>query len=278
MHHRDADTLVKLRRALAPRIVAAALLVATIVFLVGCGTLGGDQNTFAPEGDVAEKQRDLFLIVLWPAIAILIAVSAVLVYALVRFRRRREDEAMPEQIHGNNRLEVAWTIAPLLLLAGIAVPTIMGIVDLGRDAKEDALHVRVVAFQWDWKFEYIDPEFADAEGEPLTADELYVPVDREVGVELASLDVIHSFWVPKLAGKLDVVPGRTNKMWFNATNPGTFSGQCAEFCGIGHAIMRFNVIALEEEQFAACMRELQDGESEPVACELEQTAATASEG
>ena len=261
-----------------PRIVAAALLAATVVFLVGCASLGGDQNTFAPEGEVAQKQRDLFLIVLWPAIAILIAVSAVLVYALVRYRRRREDEAFPKQIHGNNRLEVAWTIAPLLLLIGIAVPTIMGIVDLGRDTKEGALHVRVVAFQWDWKFEYLDPEFADAEGEPLTADELYVPVDREVGVELESLDVIHSFWVPKLAGKLDVVPGRTNRMWFNATKPGVYGGQCAEFCGIGHAIMRFDVIALEEEQFAACIRELQDEESEPAACELEQTAATSNEG
>lgn len=230
------------------QLAGVAIAVAFAALLAGCGAFGGDQNTFNPGGDVAERQRDLFILVLIPATVILILVSAAILYIVVRFRRRSDDE-MPVQVHGNMRLEIAWTIAPLILLAFIAVPTIDGIIDLGRDARADALHVRVVAFQWDWSFEYLDPEYADADGNPMTAKELYIPVGREVGFELRSLDVIHSFWVPKLAGKLDVMPGRTNKMWFNATEAGVYSGQCAEFCGIGHAGMKFDVIAVEPAEF-----------------------------
>jgi cytochrome c oxidase subunit 2 len=228
-------------------------MVALVALLTSCGPLGSAQNTLNPSGDVADRQANLFWIITVPAAIIMVLVFAGLIYALLRFRRR--DDSIPEQMHGNMRLELTWTILPALLLVGLAIPTVDGIIDLGRDASDDALHVRVVAFQWDWRFEYLDPEFANANGDPMTSDELYVPVDREVGVDLHSLDVIHSFWVPKLAGKKDVMPGRTNKMWFNATEPGTFSGQCAEFCGIGHSAMRFDVIALEQPEFDAWVEE-----------------------
>lgn len=246
---------MKVRRFSAAHVVAALLLLLTVLFLIGCGAFGGDQNTFAPGGDVADKQKNLFFVVLWPAIVILILVTGVLVYSMVRFRRRRDDEPPPKQVHGNIRLEIAWTVLPALLLIGIAVPTIDGIVDLARSPSEDALHVKVVAFRFDWRFQYLDAEFADAEGKPLTTDELHIPIDRDIGVTLESQDVIHSFWVPKLAGKLDVIPGRENKMWFNATEPGTYSGQCAELCGIGHAGMRLDVIAHPEDEFEAWVDE-----------------------
>ncbi len=243
-----------IRKLSLAHLAAAVLLLGFVVFLVGCGAFGGDQNTFAPKGEVAEKQRDLFFLVLWPAIVILLLVSGALVYALVRFRRRSEDEAPPKQVHGNTRLEIAWTLAPLVLLLGIAVPTVMGIIDLGRAPSADALQVTVIGRQWFWEFEY--PEFADADGKPLTSTgTLRIPVEREIGVSLVSPDVIHSFWVPKLAGKQDVVPGRTNQMWFKADVPGTYPGQCAEFCGLQHAKMRFDVIALEEEEFEAWVEE-----------------------
>ena len=236
-------------RSRAAHLAAAVVLLATTLAMAGCGSLGGDYNTLSPEGEVANKQADLFILVSIIAAVVLALVGAAIVYLLIRFRRRSDDEPPPVQIHGNTRLEIAWTIAPAVLLAVIAVPTLIGIIDLGRSPSEDALHVRVVAFQWDWRFEYLDPEFADADGEPLTTEELRIPVDREIGVELESKDVIHSFWVPKLAGKLDVMPGRTNEMWFNADTAGVFSGQCAEFCGIGHSIMKFDVIAVSEEDF-----------------------------
>ena len=246
---------MKLQQSSVTKLVAMGLMLAAVVLMAGCGSLGGDQNTFSPSGDVAQKQLNLFVLVLIPATIILIGVTAALLYIMFRFRRR-EGDGIPAQVHGNNRLEIGWTIAPALLLIAIAVPTVAGIIDLGRDADEDALHVNVVAFQWDWKFEYLDPEYADEDDKPLTTNDLYIPIDREVGVDLEALDVIHSFWVPKLAGKLDVMPGRTNSMWFNATEPGIYAGQCAEFCGIGHARMKFSVTALEVIRFDACMEAL----------------------
>lgn len=235
--------------------MAVLLSLSLAVLFVGCNALGGDQNTFAPEGDVAQKQLDVFYLALWPAVVVLILVTGALVYALVRFRRKSDDDPLPKQVHGNFRLEIAWTIAPTILLMILAVPMVAAIIDLGGEPDEDALHVNVTAQRFSWLFEY--PTLLDDDGTPLRADvdELHIPVDREIVVHLQSVDVIHSFWVPKLAGKLDVVPGRTNDLKFNATSPGTFSGQCAEFCGIGHAGMKFNIIALEEPEFQAWCEE-----------------------
>jgi cytochrome c oxidase subunit 2 len=183
-----------------------------------------------------------------------------LVYIALRFRRRSSDEPPPVQMHGNTRLELAWTIAPAILLLIIAVPTVSAIVDLGRNPSADALKIRVTGIQWRWQFEYLDPEYQDAEGKPLRVfDQFHIPVDREVGVQLESLDVIHSFWLPKLAGKLDVIPGRTNRMWFNATKTGTYAGQCAEFCGLSHADMRMSVVAESEEDFDAWVADQLEG-------------------
>lgn len=248
------------RRAHLFRLVAAALLLGFVLLLLGCG-VGTPQNTFAPEGEVADKQRDLFNLVLWPAVAILVIVEGLLVIALMRFRQRRGQEPLPRQVHGNPRLEVAWTIAPAVLLLVLAVPTVASIIDLGREPAKDALPVRVTGFQWNWMIEY--PEFTDAEGNPLriigtcptSCAEMHVPVGREIAVSLEASDVVHSFWIPKLAGKLDAIPGRTNRMWFNATTPGRYSGQCAEFCGLGHTDMRLFVVAESEAEFQAWVNE-----------------------
>ena len=247
-----------------PRLLTAALFVVVLLLVVGCST-GDPQNTFSPEGDVAERQRDLFNLVLWPAVVVLVLVEGLLLYTLVRFRRRKADE-LPDQVHGNTRLELAWTIAPAVLLMALTVPTVSAIVDLGRAPAGDALQVNVTAFRWDWQFEY--PDLKNAEGKAITITgtcdagrcaELHIPVGREIGAYLEALDVIHSFWVPKLAGKLDIIPGRTNRMWFNATKPGTYSGQCAEFCGLGHAGMRLTVVAESEEDFQAWVDEQLNG-------------------
>ncbi len=231
------------------------LLLLIALFGASCEWLGGAQNTFAPEGEVAQKQRDLLVYwILGPAAIIFVLVEAAAVYAMIRFRRRSEDDPLPEQVHGNNRLELAWTIAPAILLVVIAVPIVIGIFQIGRDPSGDALRVTVYAQQFNWQFDY--PEFTDTRGEPLRSNgELHVPVGREIGVDLIARDVIHSFWVPKLAGTLDVVPGRTNRMWFKADSEGVHSGQCKEFCGLGHAKMRFTVIAQSSKDFQAWVDE-----------------------
>ncbi len=243
---------MRVRREHLSRLVAAALAVSLVVLLTGCG-VDDPQNTFAPAGDVARRQRDLFNLAMWPAAAILVIVEGLLVIAVFRFRQRKGD-ALPKQVHGNTRLEIAWTIAPAILLLVLAVPMIGLLVDLGRAPAADALRVNVIGHQWIWEFQY--PDLKDAQGKPLTIlgapdsfAELHIPIDREIAATLTSGDVIHSFWVPRLAGKLDVVPGRQNRMWFNATKPGSYSGQCAEFCGLGHAGMRLMVVAESEADF-----------------------------
>jgi cytochrome c oxidase subunit 2 len=236
------------------RLLGVALLVGLVALLSGCDAFGGPQNTFAPEGDVAERQKNLFLLVTILATIIGLGVFAVLIYSLVRFRQRSPDEPPPKQVHGNQRAELIWTILPAILMIGLAFPTVDGIIDLERDPKADALKVDVTAARFVWQFEYAD--YVDTEGNPVKVEgELHIPVDQEISITLHAADVIHSFWVPKLAGKLDVMPNRSNRMWLNATNEGTFSGQCAEFCGVGHANMKFQVIAQTAEDFDAWIQE-----------------------
>jgi cytochrome c oxidase subunit 2 len=252
---------MRLGRLRFAHVLLAALTLVTLFCLTGCGSLGGPQNTFAPEGDVAKTQRDLFVLVMIPGFIIMVGVFAACIYIMVRFRRRDTD-GIPEQVHGNTRLELAWTIAPTILLVAIAIPTLIAIVDLGEAAGPDAMPVTVEAIQWDWTFVY--PEIADADGNILEAKDLYIPVDQEVNFSLHAIDVIHSFWVPKLAGKQDVIPGRTNHLKFKAETLGTYSGQCVEFCGLNHAIMTFQTYVVSQEEFDAWAQEqLAAGNSRP---------------
>ena len=170
---------MKLRKLSMAKFATMAIMVVAAVLVAACGSLSSDQNTFSPSGEVAQKQLDLFIVVLIPAVIILIGVFAAMLYIFIRFRRR-EGDGIPKQIEGNNRLEIGWTILPTILLMGLAVPTIMGIIELGGSPDDDALGVRVVAFQWDWSFEYTDPEYLDEEGDPFSTKDLYIPVDRDV--------------------------------------------------------------------------------------------------
>ena len=240
------------RRAIA----AVALLAMLAPFAFGCG-VDTPQNTFDTKGEVADRQKDLFLYAMWPALIIMILVLGATVIILLRFRRRSEDY-IPKQTHGNTTLELAWSIAPAILLLGLGIPMVVAIWDLGRDPSDDAFVVNVEGQRFLWRFEY--PELLDENGNPAqTFREVTVPAGREVALHLTSIDVIHSFWVPKLAGKLDAVPGRTNTMWLKADEPGSFSGQCAEFCGLDHANMTLIMHALGPEDFDAWAAEITSG-------------------
>ncbi len=237
-----------LNRRAFPLFLALPLLA---IALVACG-VEAPQNTFAPAGDVAEKQRSIFLMAMWPAVGILVAVWAVLLVALLRFRRRA-GRPLPKQVHGQLALEVAWTLVPLALLLGLGVPMMKMIFDLGRDPRPEALPVRVIGHQWVWELQY--PTITDDQGRPLTIfgtpekpAELHVPVGREIALEITSGDVIHSFWVPRLGSKVDAIPGRVNRMWLVVDKPGIYPGQCAEYCGLLHADMRLIVVAHEREE------------------------------
>ena len=226
-------------RGPAFRPVLIALSVVSLLLFFGC-TPDHPQSTFDVVGPVAEKQRTLFYIIFWAAVLVFVVVEGILLYTVIRYRRGSGD-GIPPQTHGNTPLEIGWTIAPAIVLAVIAVPTIIYIFDISGDTGPDALEVNVTGHQWWWEFEY--PEL-----NVVTANELHLPVDRQVKLNLRSDDVIHSFWVPKLGGKQDVVPNNLNVMQFTARKsdidsfPAVLFGQCAEFCGVAHAKMGLRVI------------------------------------
>jgi cytochrome c oxidase subunit 2 len=240
-----------------------ALLVLVLVCLLAAGCIGDTdtpQNTLAPEGEVARQQRDLFMLAMWPALVVMVLVLGAIVVICLRFRRRKDD-AMPKQTHGNPQLEIAWTIVPtIIILVFVGIPMLPVIFELGDEPAADAYPVNVTGVQWAWLFEY--PEILDSEGQPVTAakpGELHIPAGREIALTLRSEDVNHSFGVPRLAGTRDAIPGEENTYWIKADQPGSFAGQCRELCGTGHAEMLITVIALDEQDFEDWSREMAAG-------------------
>ena len=224
-------------------------LLAVALLLAACAP-DAKQSTFGTAGPVAEKQLLLFNVLLWTMVAVFVLVEGALLYSLIRFRRR-PGQGLPVQTHGNTPLEITWTIIPTILVMGLGIWSVLTIFELDQPpaSAENVLDVTVTGHQWWWEFDYLD---ADGSGKAInTANELRIPVGRAVRLLLNSDDVIHSFWVPKLAGKVDVVPTRNNRMWIQADETGTYYGQCAEFCGIAHALMKFRVEVLTEPEYAA---------------------------
>ena len=246
---------MRINRSTLSRAVYAALLLGLLALLLsGCDT-DTPQNTFAADGEVARDQRDLFYLAMWPAIGVMILVELGLVVILLRFRRRRDDE-VPAQVHGNTRLELAWTIAPALLLLVLAVPMMSVLFKLGDDPGDEAFTINVEGHQWLWLFQY--PDVIGPDGQPLKSapgDPLVFPAGRKIRFNVTSVDVIHSFWIPRLGGKLDAVPTRNNRFWLKADEPGSWSGQCAEFCGKDHALMKLVAEALSQQDFDAWVDE-----------------------
>lgn len=233
-------------------------LIALSITLAACAA-DAPQDSLNPAGPYAEKIDALFKPVFWVAAGVFVLVEGGIVYLLWKYRHRRGREGVPPQIHGNTRLEIAWTILPAVILAGVAVPTVATIFDLASVPEGNVLNVTVRGHQWWWEFRYTDPDMQVGDGVPLTtASVLTIPTDRPVYVTLEAVDgkigdaaVIHSFWVPRLAGKQDAIPGRENHMTLQADEPGEYPGQCAELCGLSHGYMRFKVVALEPAEFDA---------------------------
>ena len=228
----------------------AALLGALLAMLLGC-TPGNPQSTFDAQGPVAQSQLNLFWIIFAAGVVVFVAVEGAIIYSVIKFRRRNEDE-VPEQVEGNHTLEFAWTAGPTALLALVAIPTVLTIFDNQVSPDHDAMAVEVIGHQWWFEFRYEHPD--DPTQEVVTANDLYMPVDEVVNINLDSVDVIHSFWIPKIAGKVDMVPNNDNTMWIKADRTGQYYGQCAEFCGVQHANMRFRVIVQTREDFDAWLR------------------------
>jgi cytochrome c oxidase subunit 2 len=213
------------------------------------------QNAMSPKSDFARSIDSLFWTIIYWSIGVFLVVEVLLVYALIRFRRR-PGQPPPAQVHGNARLEIAWTLAPALVLASIAIPTVRTIYETQGSVTPDALQVRVVGHQWWWEFQY--PQLG-----VVTASDLHLPVGRKVDFSLETVDLIHSFWVPNLGGKRDVIPLHVNRISLTASEPGVYWGQCAEFCGVSHANMAFRTIVEEPEKFEAWVQAMKTPPAAP---------------
>ena len=235
------------------QLLFAAVLAAGALLLSSCNS-NLPQDALTSDGPYARRTDSLFNWVFGIAVLVFFLVEGLLVYVLFKFRHR-PGRAVPAQIHGNRRLEIMWTIAPAVLLAAIAVPTIVTIFALTQ-RPPGALSIRVVGHQWWWNVSYPTMRVT-------TANEVHIPVGRPVELTVTSNDVIHSFWVPRLAGKQDLTPGKENHILLQADRPGTYVGQCAEYCGISHANMRLRVIADRPADFEAWIRQEQRAAPQP---------------
>jgi cytochrome c oxidase subunit II len=243
----------------ARRARAALLGVVVLVVVAGCSSNDNGQNALKPKGKYAEKADNIWELAFWIAAVIGVLVFLALIVVMIRFRYRPGNEN-PKQHHGNTAMEIGWTIAPAILLAILAVPSVKTIFELADDPAADAVHVRVVGHQYWWEYQYLDSEPSDDHVPEVlfaTANELVIPTQRDVALYVTSIDVIHSFWIPSLAGKQDAVPGREVRMLMAADEPGTFLGQCAELCGLSHANMRAVAIAYDAAGFETWMAEQQ---------------------
>jgi cytochrome c oxidase subunit II len=225
--------------------VVTALLPVSLAFpaaaLAGNGGIA-PPDSVTPSG---EAIRDVYWVALAVVAVVLVVVEAVLILFIVRFRRRRTVAADAEgpQIHGNTRLEIGWTLVPAVILAGLAAFTLVKASDVEADPPpaEDALVIKVEAHQFYWQYEY--PNGA------VSLDTLYIPVNRTTTLDLNSLDVNHSWWVPELTGKRDAIPGRETQLNFKPLETGTYRGVCAEHCGIQHAVMDTTVEVLSQADY-----------------------------
>jgi cytochrome c oxidase subunit 2 len=226
-----------------PKALLGLLAIALLPILAACSSTDNPLTTISPKSDVADDIQQLYKIIFVIAMVVFIVVETLLLYAVIKFRRRPND-GIPKQVHGNTVMEITWTIIPALILVAIAVPTWITIFEID-DVPDDAYMIEIVGHQWWWEATYPDGQ--------VTANEIHVPSDRTIGFTLDTADVLHSFWIPQLFGKQDLIPGRTNTLWFTP-NPGTegrYLGQCVEFCGASHANMRLEMIVDSPADFAA---------------------------
>jgi cytochrome c oxidase subunit 2 len=225
-----------------------ALGLALTLIVAGCAS-NAPQDSLKPQGKYARQIDHLFKPVFLVAVVVFFFVEGLVLFAVLRFRRRADDlddpADFPDQIHGNTRMEIGWTILPALVLGIVAVFTIPVIFDLNSHPK-DSMNVTVVGQKYWWGYSYPAQSDVGISKKITTANELHIPAGKPIYLTLESKDVIHSFWAPRLNGKRDVVPGRKHTWLLEADKAGVYSGQCAEFCGTSHANMRLKVVAHDQ--------------------------------
>jgi cytochrome c oxidase subunit II len=244
----EVDRPVSTVRFVKQRWVIGLAVIAAAAVLGGCAR-DAPQDTFQPAGEDAQKIQDLQLPVFLTAGIVGVIVFAVIIFVVIRFRDRGQE--MPTQTHGNPALEIGLTILPAVILIAIGIPTVSTVFSLAKSSDTQCV-VNVTGQQWWWEYEYPVQDCGGVEiAEPLvTSGELVLPTKVHVLLRITSNDVIHSFWIPKLNGKRDAVPGRIHPLRMEADHPGIYAGQCTEFCGLSHARMRMDAVGLDSADFS----------------------------
>lgn len=249
--------MYKLRR-LRPVLTVLAL----VLLLSGCA-FDGLQSALDPIGPVAKIQYDILLFTTILSLIVCLAVGIVLYTVVTRFRRKVGDSSLPDQGHGNPALEVGLIGVAVILTAIVAVPAVRANLNIGKhispSAEGNEVVINVIGYQWWWAFEY--PELGIT-----TANEIYVPKDRKIIFNLKSADVLHSFWVPKIGGKMDLIPNQNNSLWLDTAGvpAGVYYGQCAELCLGAHAYMRLRFIVAEDAVYESWVASFQNAQSQPL--------------
>lgn len=245
----------------------ASLGLLTIV-LAGCGK--ENLTALAPKGGNADTS--FYLIILTTVVMSLVffAVFIPFVIVVIRFRKKKGDaDFIPEQVEGNQKLETIWTIIPIILVVIMAVPTVLATFELADDSDAaEHININVTGNQYWWHFDYENEEIS-------TSQDMYIPVNTKVYVHLITSDVLHSFWVPTLAGKLDVNPENVNTMFLDAQEEGVYFGKCAELCGPSHSLMDFKVVAVSEDNYDKWVKDMQEFKSDDL--KLDAVAAEGKE-
>jgi len=231
-------------------------LLALVLPLLGCGSY--PQSTFNPAGPVARREAELFNLTAVIVAIIGIVVTCLLLYIVIRFRDRGQSGRAP-QVRGHRLLQTIWVLIPVAFVLYKAVPTVVDAFWLATPPT-GSLRVKVIGHQWWWEFQYPDLGIT-------TANELHLPTGQAADLTVTAADVIHGFWVPRLAGKVDAIPNRLNKLWLQADEVGTFLGQCTELCGTSHANMHFRVVAQTQADFDAWAQRLKALAQHPVPAE-----------
>lgn len=226
------------------------------ILLAGCGR--ENLTSLTPKGYGAESSMDLIILTTLIMVGVFVVVMIIYTIVLIRFRKKDGDNEVPKQVEGNKKLETVWTIIPIILVLIMGIPTVIYTFDLADTSEASgSINIDVTGNQYWWHFEYGDEEV-------VTSQDLYIPTGEKVFLNMISSDVIHSFWVPTIAGKMDVNPENVNTMYIEAYEEGVYWGKCAELCGPSHSLMDFKVIAVSPEEYDQWISDMQNVDAEAV--------------
>ncbi|MBR7552758.1 cytochrome c oxidase subunit II [Allobacillus sp. GCM10007491] len=245
-------------KGLTSKFKAVGALMTLALILSGCGE--EFLSALRPQGQGASDILSLMILSIAVMMFVFVVVMVIYVFVILKFRQKKgQEDFIPEQVEGSHTLETLWTVVPIFLILILAVPTVQytfSLVDtspqVSAEGEEDQIWINVTGKQYWWHFEYDGMDVT-------TSQELYIPTDRRVFLSLHSEDVIHSFWVPTLQGKIDVNPtGNRNEIWIDAEKEGVYWGKCAEFCGPSHSLMDFKVVAVSPGEFEQWVKDMRN--------------------